>query len=66
MRIRLMKLFANHFTVLRWLLRINSDTSVQELKRIRRSICKMKGMDNVLHNSCIIIDDAIASRLRRS
>lgn len=61
-----MKLFANHFTVLRWLLRINSDTSVQELKRIRRSICKMKGMDNVLHNSCIIIDDAIASRLRRS
>lgn len=61
-----MKLFANHFTVLRWLLRINSDTSVQELKRIRRSICKMKGMDNVLHNSCIIIDDAIASRLRRN
>ena len=61
-----MKLFANHFTVLRWLLRINSDTSVQELKRIRRSICKMKGMDNVLHNSCIIIDDAIASKLRRS
>ena len=66
MRIRLMKLFANHFTVLRWLLRINSNTSVRELKRIKKSLYKMKGMDNVLHNSCIIIDDAIASKLRRS
>lgn len=66
MRIRLMKLFANHFTVLRWLLRINSNTSVRELKRIKKSLYKMKGMDKVLYNSNIIIDDAIASRLRRS
>ena len=61
-----MKLFANHFTVLRWLLRINSNTSVRELKRIKKSLYKMKGMDKVLYNSNIIIDDAIASRLRRS
>ena len=66
MRIRLMKLFANHFTVLRWLLRINSNTSVRELKRIKKSLYKMKGMDKVLYNSNIIIDDAIASRLRRN
>lgn len=67
MRNMMMILFGGSFSALRFLLRINETTTIDELREIKKELLSNKNpkMRKAIFNSMIVIDDAIASRYFR-
>lgn len=59
--------FSGSFSALRFLLRINETTTIDELRKIKKELLSNKNpkMRKAIFNSMIVIDDAIASRYFR-
>lgn len=67
MRNMMMIWFSGSFSALRFLLRINETTTIDELRKIKKELLSNKNpkMRKAIFNSMIVIDDAIASRYFR-